>query len=228
MPTTDSSRRTSPQHRAHPWHGISPFIHTLTPQGPGDDTGLAPQVVRCFIEMVPQHDVKVEIDKESGYLIVDRPQKFTNFLPCLYGFIPQTYCYNHVAQHTAQALGEDSWAGDQDPLDICVLTDRQIANGDILVDARIVGGLRMLDSGEADDKIIAVLLDDAVYGHIEDVTQIPPRVLAKLHHYFLTYKELPSVEKKPKVSITHTYNNEEARKIIALARRDYHEQFSGA
>ena len=215
-----SSLASPNSYRMHPWHGITPYT-----QDPSTAES-SPETLRCFIEMVPRSDVKVELDKESGFLIVDRPQKLSNFLPCLYGFIPQTYCHHHVAQHTNQALShlESPCEGDQDPLDICVLTDRQILWGDLLTDVQIVGGLRMLDSGEADDKILAVLLDDAVYGSIKDVEQIPPKVMEKIKHYFLTYKELPS-SKPPKVNITHTYPASEARKIIALAHQDYQEAF---
>lgn len=216
-----SPSRFSSQGRLHPWHGISPY-------GSSESTERAPEVVRCFIEMVPRSDVKLELDKESGYLLVDRPQKFSNFLPCLYGFIPQTYSHHHVAQHTNQALPDlkHPCTADEDPLDICVLTDRQLLWGDILVDVRIVGGLRMLDTGEADDKILAVLCDDALYGSCTDVHELPATVLQKIKHYFLTYKEIPSTSSiTPKVEITHTYGAAEARTIIALARKDYYEAF---
>ncbi|MCY4380968.1 MAG: inorganic diphosphatase, partial [Proteobacteria bacterium] len=116
---------------AHPWHGIEPY-----PKGAKEQNGMSPDKVCGFIEMTPSSDVKCEIDKVSGHLSIDRPQKYTNFLPCLYGFIPQTYCHTQVTRFACDAFKEqglvppDSLAGDHDPLDICVLTDRspQMAN----------------------------------------------------------------------------------------------------
>jgi len=130
--------------RPHPWHGLSP--------GPR-----FPEIVQAYIELTPTDGVKYEIDKPSGYLKVDRPQRFSNFCPTLYGFVPRTYCGEQVAAHTiAGAPFVDR--GDNDPLDICVLTDRPVFRGEILLEARPVGGLRMVERSEADDKIIAVLI----------------------------------------------------------------------
>ena len=101
--------------KPHPWHGISP----------GDE---APHAVNCFVEVVPSDTVKYEIDKVSGYLRVDRPQKYSNVCPALYGFIPQTFCGDSVAEYAGQKTGR-TLEGDGDPLDVCVLTDRPIQIG---------------------------------------------------------------------------------------------------
>ena len=118
--------------KAHPWHGISP----------GDDV---PNLVMAFIEIVPSDTVKYEIDKVSGYLKVDRPQKFSNIIPALYGFIPQTYCGSSVAAYSSEKSGLQTLLGDGDPLDICVLRERNITHGDIILPAIPIGGFRMID-----------------------------------------------------------------------------------
>lgn len=196
--------------RPHPWHGIK-----IAPKDGSYD------VVNAFIEIVPGDTVKYELDKDSGYLTIDRPNKLSNIMPCMYGFVPQTYCNERVAAHTSKALGDDSVVGDQDPLDICVLTERDIKAGDFFLEAKILGGFRMLDGGEADDKIIAVLKDDHVMGHYNDVSELPSQVVTRLEHFFLTYKGVPKAGEKAKVEITHTYSAEEAKEIIKLSHEDY-------
>ena len=113
----------SNSHKAHPWHGI--------------DLGEnVPDEVRAFIEIIPTDTVKYEVDKASGYLSLDRPQKFSNIVPSLYGFLPRTYCSKHMAELTNQALARYDVEGDGDPLDICVLTEKDVTHGDIIVRAR--------------------------------------------------------------------------------------------
>lgn len=193
--------------KAHPWHGISP----------GE---LFPDLVTCFIEIVQSDTVKYEVDKQTGYLSIDRPQKFSNIIPALYGFVPRTYCDLLVAEVTNEALGRSDIEGDKDPLDICVLTEKDITHGDIIVTARPIGGFRLLDRDKADDKIIAVLKDDAVYGGYEDISQIPKMVVERLMHYFTTYKNLPT-DSRPRTRLTDIYPAETARDILFRAREDY-------
>jgi len=197
--------------KPHPWHGI-PI---------GDD---APEKLTCFIEIVPTDTVKYELDKETGYLKVDRPQKFSNVYPTLYGFIPQTYCGEQVGAFCCERTGRTGIGGDRDPMDICVLTERPISHGDFLVRARPVGGLRMIDRGQADDKIVAVLDQDLVYGPIEDVAQVPDALLRRLRHYFLTYKFSPD-RPSPAVEITHVYGRDEAHEVIRASQEDYARAF---
>ncbi|MGL4598303.1 MAG: inorganic pyrophosphatase [Bacteroidia bacterium] len=187
--------------KSHPWHGISP----------GEN---APELVTAFIEIVPSDTVKYEIDKQSGYLKVDRPQLFSNVLPALYGFVPQTYCGAGVA-----AMGGLT-KGDGDPLDICVLSEHKLTHGDVLLRAIPIGGFRLVDKEEADDKIIAVLVNDAAYGAWRDLSDCPPALLARLRHYFLTYKSIPGIIASPCV-IAAEYGAEMARKTIMQSIRDY-------
>ena len=197
--------------RPHPWHGLS-------------SGSRFPEIVQAYIELTPTDGVKYEIDKVSGYLKVDRPQRFSNFCPALYGFVPRTYCGEQVAACTiAGAPPVDR--GDGDPLDICVLTDRPVSRGEILLEARPVGGLRMVERSEADDKIIAVLIGDPAYGDIFDVSQVPKAVIDRLRHYFLTYKTIPG-ESGPTITVDPVYNATEARAVLNAARADYAARFT--
>lgn len=194
------------RYKSHPWHGI-------------DIGEAAPEIVASFIEVIPSDTVKYEIDKTTGYLKIDRPQKFSNIVPALYGFVPQTYCKENVAEYCRMKTGREDIVGDDDPLDICVLTEREITHGNIIVQAMPIGGFRMIDGGEADDKIIAVLQADEVYGHWEDISDIPSTILNRLKHYFLTYKQLPG--EPPKCEIPHVYGREEALEVIRRSQLDY-------
>lgn len=198
------------RYKSHPWHGI--------PIGPK-----SPAVVSSFIEVIPSDTVKYEVDKLTGYLKIDRPQKFSNIVPALYGFVPQTYCHDRVAAYCMEKTGREGIVGDQDPLDICVLTEREVTHGNIIVSARPIGGLRMIDGGEADDKIVAVLENDEVYSNWEDLSDLPKSLINRLQHYFLTYKQLPG--ETPKCEITHMYGKEEAQEVIRRSQEDYHAHY---
>jgi inorganic pyrophosphatase len=197
--------------KPHPWHGISM----------GD---LAPQIVTCYIEMVPTDSVKYEIEKTTGYLKVDRPQRFSSFLPCLYGLIPRTYCGPRVAAFSAEKTDRSAIEGDHDPLDVCVFTEKVITHGDLLLEAIPIGGLRMLDGNEADDKIIAVLKGDAVFGAMQDISECPEALIQRLMHYFLTYKQMPG--ESATCEVTHVYGCHEAHRVILESKADYDERFT--
>lgn len=199
------------QFKAHPWHGIS-F---------GDK---APDIITCFIEMVPADQIKYEIDKASGYRKVDRPQKFSNIVPALYGFVPQTYCGELVAELANLKTGRTTIVGDKDPLDICVLTERNIPTGDIIMEAIPIGGFRMIDKNEADDKIIAVMAKDEIYSKWKDISDVPEPIINRLRHYFLTYKNIPG-ESNAIVEITETYGREVAHDVIRRSMSDYNKTF---
>jgi len=202
-------------HRAHPWHGVS--------HGPE-----APDTVTCYVEIVPTDTVKFEIDKETGILKVDRPQKYSNHCPTLYGFIPQTYCGDGVGALCAKSLKKKtSIKGDGDPIDVCILADVVIAQGDILVRARPIGGLKLIDRHEADDKIIAVLEGDGVYGEMQDIADLPTAVVDRLVHYFLTYKQIPEKNKRPPVEVAQVYGRAVAHRVIRQSVRDYQELIKG-
>lgn len=197
-------------YRRHPWHGISI----------GNE---APRRVTAFIEIVPTDTVKYELDKSTGYLKIDRPQKFSNVYPTLYGLIPQTYCGDACGAFCSERTGRPGIVGDGDPLDICVLSERDISHGDILVQAIPIGGLRMIDTGQADDKIIAVLEGDALYGNWLEIEESPAAMIERLKHYFLTYKQIPG--QTPKVEITHVYGREEAYEVIRRTQQDYERDY---
>jgi inorganic pyrophosphatase len=198
-------------YKRHPWHGVS--------IGPD-----APAKVTAFIEIVPGDTVKYELDKQTGYLKIDRPQKFSNVYPTLYGFIPQTYCGAETGAFCSERTGRPGIVGDGDPLDVCVLSERDISHGDILVRAIPVGGLRMIDGNEADDKIVAVLEGDAVYGNWLEIEESPAALVERLKHYFLTYKQAPNAA-KARVEITHVYDREEAYEVIRRTQVDYAARF---
>ena len=197
--------------KAHPWHGISL----------GEN---APFEVTAFIEIVPTDTVKYEIDKKSGYLKIDRPQKFSNVVPALYGFLPQTYCDESVAEFASQKAGRIVEKGDGDPLDICVLSERSVTHGDILLQAIPIGGIRLIDKGEADDKIIAIMKGDEVYKNWKDIKDCPEAIVNRLKHYFLTYKNIPGAE-KPTCEIANIYGKEEAFEVIRRSIIDYKNNF---
>ena len=191
---------------SHPWHGIEV----------GEKS---PAIVNAYIEIIPSDAIKYEIDKASGHIMVDRPQKLSNHMPCLYGFVPKTYCDTKVAEFANLKTGRTNITGDNDPLDICVLSERSFNHGNILCEAKVIGGLRMLDGGEADDKIIAVLKGDQAYGDINDISEMPKLVIDRVRHFFLTYKDLDGGAKN--VEVTHVYGKEEAFEVIARSREDY-------
>jgi inorganic pyrophosphatase len=196
--------------QAHPWHGIEA----------GDPAG----VVNAFIEIVPTDTVKYELDKPSGHLRIDRPQRYSSQPPTLYGFIPRTYCGKSTSDRASQRTGVPGLQGDRDPLDICVLTEKAITHGDVLLRARPIGGLRMLDGDEADDKIVAVLENDLAFGTLYDIADCPAGLVERLRHYFLTYKQLPG-EPLRSVSIAEVYDRVEAVEVIRRSLDDYKAEF---
>ena len=198
---------TTPLFRAHPWHGISA----------GEN---APEIINVYVEIVPSDTIKYELDKNSGILKVDRPQKYSNYCPALYGFIPQTYCGNSVAEVCMQVSAKSGLEGDKDPMDVCVLTERNIPRGDILLKARPLGGFRLVDKNEVDDKIISVLVEDSMYGELKDISELPKQWIDRLRHYFLTYKEIPG-EGKHIVEIVEIYGSDAAKDIIRKSMVDY-------
>ena len=192
--------------RPHPWHGLAP--------GPA-----VPSVVHAYIEICPFDLVKYEVDKVTGYLRVDRPQRTSSQPPTLYGFIPQTFCGNAVA-----ALMPGAKIGDGDPLDICVVSERPITRSEVVLNARVVGGLPMLDAEEADDKIIAVLENDPFWGHVTEIAELPPALVTRLRHYFQTYKLTP--DRTSSISIGPSYGRDHAERVIRAAIEDYRTTFA--
>lgn len=191
--------------RPHPWHGLE------VGKNP-------PSLVQAYIEITPYDLVKYEIDKETGYMRVDRPQRTSSQPPALYGFIPRTFCGNNVS-----ALSSGSSSGDGDPLDICVISERPIARAEVILNTRVVGGLPMIDHGEADDKIIAVLETDNMWAHVNDISELPSVLVDRIYHYFSTYKLVPGHEID--IKIDRPYGREHAEKVVLASISDYQEHF---
>jgi len=191
--------------RPHPWHGLE--------TGPD-----APRLVYAYIEITPFDLIKYEVDKVTGYLTVDRPQRSSSQPPTLYGFVPRTYCGQRVG-----ALSQIATYGDRDPLDICVISERPINRSEVLVRAKVVGGIQTIDHGEADDKIIAVLENDNIWKDAKDLPDVPEVLVERLQHYFSTYKLVPG--EKSQVTIEQTYGVERALKVVEAAMQDYAEEY---
>jgi inorganic pyrophosphatase len=194
--------------RPHPWHGLA--------VGPDP-----PRTVNAFIEITPFDLVKYEVDKLTGYLRVDRPQRTSSQPPALYGFIPRTLCGEKF-----RMLSPSSQRGDGDPLDICVISERPISKSEIILRVRPIGGLQMIDGEEADDKIIGVLESDYVWGDLKELTELPAALLERLQHYFETYKLIPGV--KPQSRIERSYGRDHALHAIEAAMEDYQKAFARA
>lgn len=162
----------------------------------------APEFVNAIIEIPRNSRAKYELDKETGLLKLDRVLYSSTYYPANYGFIPRTYC------------------DDNDPLDILVLS--QIDMQPLcLVEAKVIGVMRMLDQGEADDKIIAVSAHDMSVKHINDIDELPPHFVKELQHFFEEYKRL---EEKV-VKIEEFQGARLAKKIIGHAIKDYETKF---
>jgi inorganic pyrophosphatase len=184
----------------------------------------APAEVTVFVEIVPSDTVKYEVDKETGYLKIDRPQQYSNVVPANYGFIPRTYCGERISDLTRSKTSIEVKDGDRDPLDILVLSEHHIPRGDILLKARPIGGFCLVDRGEADDKIIAVLTGDKVFEQYTELGQLPTGIVERIAHYFLTYKNLPG--QRNICEIPYSYGREESYEVIRAAVEDYLELIS--
>ncbi|HEX6384938.1 MAG TPA: inorganic pyrophosphatase [Anaerolineae bacterium] len=191
--------------RPHPWHGLE-----VGPKPPG--------LVHAYIEITPFDLMKYEVDKVTGYLRVDRPQRTSSQPPTLYGFIPRTYCGERV-----RALSPKSDRGDGDPLDVCVISERPINRAEVILTARVIGGIQMIDGGEADDKIIAVLENDTFWEKAQDVDDLPSVMVERLRHYFGTYKLVHG--QTSNISIELTFDRAHAIKVIEAAIEDYKEEY---
>jgi inorganic pyrophosphatase len=192
--------------RPHPWHGLQT----------GDE---APSVVNAFIEVTSFDAIKYEVDKLTGYMRVDRPQKSSSMPPSLYGFIPRTYCGKRIGK-----MSEHAEVGDGDPLDICVLSERPIDRAEVILNARVIGGLHMIDRGEADDKIISVLNNDQYYESVTELFDLPEVLIERLRHYFSTYKLTPG-EESDDIFVQTVYDRERAMKVVNASMKDYHDMF---
>lgn len=166
----------------------------------GDD---APETVNVIVECPRGTKNKYEIDKETGLIKLDRAMKTSQDYPFDYGFVPQS-------------LWEDN-----DPLDVVLLTTYSLAPG-ILVEARPVGIMRMIDCGEGDDKIIAVPKSDPRWDVVNNLSDVNPYLLREIQHFFETYK---SIEKGKKVEVKGFKGKKEALAAIKKGLRMYADKF---
>jgi len=166
---------------------------------PGEN---APRVVNAIIEIPQGSRAKYEIDKESGLLKLDRVIYSSFYYPCNYGFIPQTY------------------GDDKDPLDILVITSLPV-QALCLMEAKVVGVMQMVDSGDADDKIIAVALNDPSVRHYNNIEELPRHFFDELRHFFEESKKLEN-----KTVIVEEYGDKTtALNIVDEAIKFYKENF---
>lgn len=173
----------------HPWHDV-----------PCGDQ--APQIVNAMIEVPMDSKVKYEIDKQTGFIMVDRILYSSVHYPANYGFIPQT-------------LGDD-----KDPLDILVLCQESVVPLAIMR-AKPIGVMMMTDQGEGDEKIIAVHADDPEFNHFNHIGELSPHRIREIQRFFEDYKIL---ENKI-VKIDRFLGPEEAQAIIVKYQKQYQEKF---
>ena len=157
-----------------------------------------PDIIPAIIEVPKGSQIKYELDKKSGLVKVDRILYSAVHYPANYGFIPQTYC------------------DDNDPLDILVLGQESVSPLCIMR-ARPIGVMKMIDGGEADDKIIAIHEDDPQYNCYHHIDELPPHTLKTLKRFFEDYKIL----EQKQVQIKSFLGPEKAKEIISLALQNY-------
>ena len=178
-------------------------INVLHPWHGASYGNKAPAYVNGLIEIPQGSRTKYEIDKETGLLKLDRVIYSSFHYPVNYGFIPQT-------------LGHDG-----DPLDILVLCSQSIQSL-CLVQATVIGNMQMIDSGEKDDKIIAVATKDPSVNHITSIAEMPKHFIIELRNYFEQYKVLENKQ----VQIEDFQDKEIAYEIINEAIAYYKEKFA--
>ncbi len=157
-----------------------------------------PDVVQAIIEIPKGSNAKYELDKETGMLRLDRVLFSTVYYPANYGFIPQTY-------------GDDN-----DPLDILVLSEIAVQPL-CIVEAKVIGVMRMIDTKQGDDKIIAVAEKDMSVNYINSISELPGHFILQLRNFFESYKKL---ENKT-VKVEDFQDAKTAKKIIRTAIKDY-------
>ncbi|MEJ7767922.1 MAG: inorganic diphosphatase [Chitinophagaceae bacterium] len=162
----------------------------------------APRVVNAIIEIPQGSRCKYEIDKESGLLKLDRVIYSSFYYPCNYGFIPQTY------------------GDDKDPLDILVLTSVPV-QALCIVQAKVLGVMQMVDSGDLDDKIIAVAANDPSVNHYNNIEELPKHFFDELRHFFEEYKKLENKTVKVDEILDKTFALKSIQDAIAFYKENF-------
>ena len=169
------------------------LLHDITP-GTADK-------INVIIEINKGSKNKYEIDKETGLIALDRVMHTSQDFPFDYGFVPQT-------------LWEDG-----DALDVVVLTTYPLFPG-VLVRVRPVAVMDMVDTGEADVKIIAVPVDDPRFSDVQDLADVNPHTLKEIEHFFTTYKKIQNKV----VTISGFKGKAEAEAAFERGRKLYSEK----
>lgn len=180
--------------------GLAQDKHPWHQVSPGKE---APETVTAVIEIPKGTRGKYEVDKTTGLIKLDRVIQTSMVYPANYGFIPQSYC------------------GDKDPLDILVICSVDLEPLS-LVDAKVIGVMSMTDSGEQDDKIIAVAKNDMEYNHINDISELPPHTMKEIVHFFQEYKGL----EEKKVIINKISGRAIAQNVILESLELYKKEFA--
>lgn len=171
------------------WHDIAP-------------KRITPEDFICVVEISKGSKKKYELDKETGYIILDRILHTSTHYPANYGFIPRTY-------------GDDN-----DPLDVLLLCSEKLEPL-TLVRAYPIGVICMVDNGRNDEKIIAIPVNDPTYNHYTDIDQLPCHIFDEMRHFFSVYK---SLENKS-TAVDEVRHRDEAVRIIKEAIDNYIENF---
>lgn len=177
----------------HPWHEVAP----------ADDLTKMPSMVNGIVEIPRGSKAKYEIDKPSGLIKLDRVLHSSMCYPANYGFIPQT-------------LFDDG-----DPLDIMVLTEISLPSL-TKVTARVIGMMRMVDSGDQDDKILAVAVNDMSVAHIQNLSDLPQHFFDEMRNFFDSYKKLEGKT----VTVQDFPDKEAAYQTIQYALDLYRKKFA--
>lgn len=174
---------------ANIWHDINP-------------ERITPEDFICVVEISKGSKKKYELDKETGYIILDRILHTSTHYPANYGFIPRTY-------------GDDF-----DPLDVLLLCSEHLEPL-TLVRAYPIGVIKMIDNGRGDEKIIAIPFNDPTYNNYKDIGQLPKHIFDEMRHFFEVYKNLEHKE----TAVDEVKGKEEAVNIIKSAIDNYNKNF---
>ena len=171
------------------WHDISP-------------KRITPEDFVCVVEISKGSKKKYELDKETGYIMLDRILYTSTHYPANYGFIPRTY------------------GDDLDPLDVLLLCSEALEPMS-LVRAYPIGVISMIDNGRNDEKIIAIPFSDPTYNHYKNIDQLPGHIFEEMRHFFAVYKNLENKE----TAVNEVSDRDAAVKVIAAAINNYIDNF---